>query len=67
MRFERNHKLPHFHIEYKTQYEASYRLPECVKLAGDMPKTKEKEMLIWAKKNRAKLMAEWKNMNNCEF
>lgn len=64
IRFESNHKLPHFHIEYKTEYQASYRLPDCVKLAGHMPKARESEMLNWAKKNSAKLMGEWKQINH---
>ena len=63
MRFERNHSQPHFHIEYKTEHEASYRLPDCVKFAGEMPKARESEMLEWAKKNVPKLMAEWKMIN----
>jgi hypothetical protein len=63
IRFERNHKQPHFHIEYKTEHNASYRLPDCVRLAGKLPKGKETEMLKWAKKNSAKLMQEWKLMN----
>jgi len=64
IRFERNHKQPHFHIEYKTEYQASYRLPDCVKLAGHMPKARESEMLNWAKKNSAKLMGEWKQISH---
>lgn len=63
IRFERNHRQPHFHIEYKTEYEASYRLPDCVKFAGEMPKAREAEMLEWANKNVPKLMAEWKLMH----
>ena len=63
IRFERNHNQPHFHIEYKTEFGASYRLPDCAKLAGMMPKSRESEMLKWAKKNSQKLMSEWKLMN----
>jgi hypothetical protein len=64
IRLESNHKLPHFHIEYKTEYQASYRLPDCIKLAGHMPKRRESEMLEWAKKNSGKLMTEWKLINH---
>ena len=64
IRFESNHKLPHFHIEYKTEYQASYRLPDCTKLAGHMPKRRESGMLEWAKKNSGKLMTEWKLINH---
>ncbi len=64
IRFEKNHKQPHFHIEYKTEHQASYLLPDCVKLAGHMPKARESEMLCWAKKNASKLMDEWKKLNN---
>src|SRR5207302_452414 len=37
MRPELNHQLPHFHLEYKQLYTASYQIQPFRKLAGDMP------------------------------
>lgn len=37
MRQEQNHARPHFHIEYKNQYSASYAIDTFEKLAGRSP------------------------------
>lgn len=59
IRFERNHFKPHFHLEYKTEYRASYSLPECLKLAGYMPRVRERDILAWARVHVDELKAEW--------
>jgi hypothetical protein len=34
---EQNHQRPHFHIEYKQEYSASYSVDTMERLAGEMP------------------------------
>lgn len=56
---EENHKLPHFHIEYKQEHSASYAIDSLERLAGDMPKEYEKPIMKWAKRKRNSLKATW--------
>ncbi|MEM8723395.1 MAG: DUF4160 domain-containing protein [Cyanobacteria bacterium P01_G01_bin.39] len=56
---EKNHKLPHFHIEYKQEHSASYAIDSLERLAGDMPKEYEKPIMKWAKRKRNSLKATW--------
>jgi hypothetical protein len=59
MRPEHNHELPHFHLEYKQLYTASYQIQPFRKLAGDMPKKYEKKVSDWIENNQANLLATW--------
>jgi hypothetical protein len=59
MRPEHNHELPHFHLEYKQLYTASYQIQPFRKLAGDMPKKYEKKLSDWIENNQANLLATW--------
>jgi hypothetical protein len=63
MRPERNHSRPHFHIEYKRQYSASYAVDTLELLAGVMPRKFEYPMLEWARDNQASLLATWNRLN----
>ena len=56
---EKNHKLPHFHIEYKQKHSASYAIESLKRLAGNMPKKYEKPIIGWASKKRESLKATW--------
>jgi hypothetical protein len=63
MRPEHNHQRPHFHIEYKQQYSASYAVDTLERMAGDMPKKYEEPILEWAAKYRLSLAATWESLN----
>ena len=60
---ERNHRLPHFHIEFKKQFAASYEIATGERLAGNLPAKYEKEMLKWAQANNCLLLREWNALN----
>jgi hypothetical protein len=59
MRKENNHQRPHFHIEYKNQYSASYAVDTLERLAGNVPSKYEKPILEWAAQNRKSLNLTW--------
>jgi len=59
MRREDNHSLPHFHLEYKKLYTASYQIDPFQRLAGYMPKEHEKKLSEWIAKNQKNLLATW--------
>ena len=59
IRQEKNHKIPHFHILYKQEHNASYKINPIEKLTGDMPKKYEKRVLSWAKDNKEHLSKAW--------
>jgi hypothetical protein len=63
MRAENNHARPHFHIEYKKEYKASYVIDTLECLAGNMPKRYEKPILEWASTRREKLLEIWEGLN----
>lgn len=48
MRPDPNHKLPHFHIEYKREYKTSYSIYPFQRLVGYVPPKYEKRILDWA-------------------
>ena len=63
MRAERNHGRPHFHIEYKREYSASYAVDTLERLAGNMPRKYEEPILEWAAQRQQWLVDTWKNLN----
>lgn len=63
IRRELNHRLPHFHIEFKTLYAASYAITTGERLAGRLPPKYENEMLAWARRNAELLLREWRALN----
>lgn len=62
MRPERNHRRPHFHIEYKTEYSATYAVDTLERLAGNMPSRYEQPILQWAQDKKAPLLATWDDL-----
>jgi hypothetical protein len=63
MRQEQNHHRPHFHIEYKGEYSASYSVDTLERLAGEMPKRYEGPILEWASAKQQFLTANWEQLN----
>lgn len=59
---ENNHQRPHFHIEYKKQYKASYAIDNFQRLAGDVPVKYEKPILEWAARNQKSLKLTWEKL-----
>lgn len=62
MRKEGNHSRPHFHIQYKNQYSASYAVDNFELLAGNMPAKYEKLILAWAAQNQKSLKVTWEKL-----
>jgi len=62
MRGDNNHQRPHFHIEYKREYSASYAIDTLERLAGQMPPTYEKKLLEWALHNQNLLLEIWDSL-----
>lgn len=67
MRPDPNHDRPHFHIEYKRQYAASYAIDTLEKLAGNMPAKYEKPLLEWASERKRSLNATWRKLKAGEI
>ncbi len=59
MRKEGNHSRPHFHIQYKNQYSASYAVDNFEVLAGNVPEKYERPILDWAARNQKSLNITW--------
>jgi hypothetical protein len=59
IRPDRNHARPHFHIWYKTEYQASYAMDTFKRLAGEMPRRYEDPMLNWASRKQKSLFLTW--------
>lgn len=62
MRGDNNHQRPHFHIEYKQEYDASYAIDTLERLAGDMPTKYEKKLLEWAAQHQDLLHRFWNTL-----
>ena len=60
---ETAHQRPHFHIEYKKEFAASYALDTLQPLAGFIPRRYEDVMLPIARELRDELMAKWHALN----
>jgi hypothetical protein len=63
MRREANHALPHFHLEHKTLYSATYQIDPLQRLAGEMPRAYEEKLWQWIIDNQSKLLAKWDALN----
>lgn len=59
MRPETKHGRPHFHIEYKREFSASYAIDSLERLAGYMPPKYEEHILTWAATHIRELQATW--------
>lgn len=66
MQPDKNHQRPHFHIEFKTEYSASYAVDTLSRLAGHMPRKYEAPVLKWGARYRRSLAATWKSLKNGE-
>ena len=62
MRKESNHSRPHFHIQYKNQYSASYAVDNLERLAGNIPSKYEKPVLKWATRYQKSLRVTWEKL-----
>ncbi len=62
MRGDDNHQRPHFHIEYKQEYSASYAIDTLERLAGQMPSKYEEKLLGWASHNQNLLLRIWDSL-----
>ncbi|MBA4312742.1 MAG: hypothetical protein C0417_08940 [Chlorobiaceae bacterium] len=63
---DHNHKRPHFHIEYKQQYKASYSIDPLERLAGHVPAQYEKPILDWASTRLRELKLTWDKLKSGE-
>ncbi len=61
---EAAHRRPHFHLEYKKEFEASYALDNFERLAGYMPRKYEDVILPIARANRNQLTQLWYSLND---
>jgi Domain of unknown function (DUF4160) len=63
MRQEPNHQRPHFHVEHKNEYSASYAVDTLERLAGEAPPRRiEKAILTWAAREQQNLLDIWKGL-----
>jgi hypothetical protein len=60
---ETAHQRPHFHIEYKNEYKASYALDNFERLAGDMPRRYEDAIMPIARHMQNQLNDRWQSLN----
>ena len=58
------HKRPHFHIEYKRQYRASYTIDTLERIVGYMPRQYERPVLEWAQSIQPRLANYWEHLNS---
>lgn len=60
---EKGHTLPHFHIDYGGQHHtASYAIESGERIEGDLSKKYDRDVSIWLKRNRDKLLEIWKSL-----
>ncbi|MBU4445194.1 DUF4160 domain-containing protein [bacterium] len=64
LRPDKNHFFPHFHIEYKREFSASYSIEPLKCLKGNMPRKYEKPILKWAKEKQSPLKKIWRKLIN---
>lgn len=58
----RDHNPPHFHAIY-AEYNALISIKTQIILEGNLPKSKSKTILNWAKENEQILMKIWNSLN----
>lgn len=57
------HGRPHFHLDFKRQFSASYSIDTFECLAGSMPAKYSEKILPWARKNKDHLYAVWSKIH----
>jgi hypothetical protein len=60
--YGREHGVPHFHIE-AAGYRCSVAITTLEVIVGNAPSDVLKAARIWARENRADLMAKWQELN----
>ena len=58
------HKRPHFHIEYKREYRASYAIDTLERIVGYMPKQYERPVMEWARTVQSQLATSWEQITS---
>jgi hypothetical protein len=58
------HKQPHFHIEFKRQFRASYAIDTLDRIVGYMPHRYEERVLDWARSVQPQLSECWQRIAN---
>jgi hypothetical protein len=53
------HKQPHFHIEFKREYRATYAIDTLERIIGYMPKRYEAPVIEWARRYQTQLANCW--------
>jgi hypothetical protein len=56
------HKRPHFHIEFKRQFRASYAIDTLERIIGYMPRRYEDRVLDWARSVQPQLTESWQRI-----
>src|ERR671923_1630644 len=56
------HKRPHFHIEFKRQFRASYAIDTLERIVGYMPHRYEDRVLEWARSVQPQLYESWQRI-----
>lgn len=60
---EKNHKLPHIHIDYNKEYHiASYDIKNCIKIEGNVDNHYDKRIIKWIDKYKKILLKVWDDM-----
>lgn len=57
-----DHNPPHFHAIF-AEYDALIAIETCEILEGDLPNTKRKKILDWAKEHKSELLEIWNDLN----
>jgi hypothetical protein len=61
---DKNHGRPHFHIQYKNEYCASYAIDNFERLVGSVPSKYEDPILKWAFSHKKSLLLSWNKMKS---
>ena len=56
------HKRPHFHIEFKRQFRATYAIDTLERIVGYMPRRYEARVLEWARSVQPRLAQCWQGL-----
>jgi hypothetical protein len=56
------HKRPHFHIEFKRQFRASYAIDTLERIIGYMPRRYEDRVIEWARTVKPQLSECWQRI-----
>jgi hypothetical protein len=57
------HPRGHVHVRFKHDFDAAYALDDFSRLAGEMPRAKEKTIVGWLMKHKEDLNHKWNKLN----